>query len=237
MSDRELKTRKKAQAATWRTTGALGVTGAALGTAGIVASKKPGVLKPVNNALKKLPAGKHKVTGLPKERKATGQGLTNAGIYTGLVGGGIGGAGSFNSAKISADEAKRRKMVRKSQYDQVEPTGFEPVFGEIGKAANWTPVNPNVYPEVRREKRNRTLQAGLTGTSTAAGIGAGVAAASEAKGVTAAAKKAGQVKRTSTKLKHLKNAAGKGKGTLALTGLAAGTAGGAALVGSRRNNK
>lgn len=232
MSQRELKSRKNVQAATWRTTGALGIAGAALGTAGIVAGKKPGVLKPVNSALKKLPAGKHKVTGLPKERKVTGQGLTNAGIYTGLAGGGVGGVGSFNSAKISADEAKRRKQVVKKEAHDLIPTS-----GEIGKAANWSPVNPNVYPEVRREKRNSTIQAGLTGTSTAAGIGAGVAAASEAKGVTAAAKKVGQVKRTGTKLKHLKNAAGKGKGTLALTGLAAGTAGGAALVGNRRNHK
>ena len=122
MTDRELKARKKTQAATWRTTGALGVTGAALGTAGIVATKKPGALKPINAGLKRAGA----------KKEVTGQGLTNAGIYTGLLGGGIGGAGSFNSAKISADEAKRRKMVRKN-YGPMDD-GF---FGEIGKAANF----------------------------------------------------------------------------------------------------
>lgn len=118
MTDTELRSRKKAQAATWRAGGVAGLAGAGLGAAGVLAAKKPGALR----AIKKLPGAKN----------ATADGLKDAALYTSLGGGALGGASSFNSAKISAAEAKRRNPVAKN-YGPMD----DAIFGEIGKAADF----------------------------------------------------------------------------------------------------
>lgn len=118
MTDTELRSRKKLQAATWRAGGVAGLAGAGLGAAGVIAAKKPGALR----AIKQVPGMK----------KTTAEGLKDAALYTSLGGGALGGASSFNSAKISAAEARRRNPVAKS-FGPMDD-GF---FGEIGKAADF----------------------------------------------------------------------------------------------------
>lgn len=93
LSQKEINARKKVQAVQWRTTGTLGL--ASLGAFG--ASKAPGSAK-----LLKI---------VPKAAKINPAKATNASLGLGALSGGIGGAGSFNSAAISSAESRQRKLV------------------------------------------------------------------------------------------------------------------------------
>lgn len=93
MSDQELSARKKIQSASWRTTGALGLTGLGL-MAGAKGPTKLAAKYPKMGKLKRLD---------PKR-------LNDASFKVGVTAGGIGGASSFNSARISSEEARRTKV-------------------------------------------------------------------------------------------------------------------------------
>jgi len=104
MSDRELSTRKNVQAQAWRVGGALGLAG----TGAFLASKAPGSARVVR--------------AVPKAKKINAKKWEGRTIGIGATGGGLAGASSFNSASISAAEAKRSKKPIAKRY--VSPFGI-----------------------------------------------------------------------------------------------------------------
>lgn len=144
LSQAEINARKKVQAASWRTTGALGLAG--LGTFG--ASKVPGSAR-ITRAI-------------PSAKKLNARKLENATVGLGAAGGGVGGVSSFNSAAISAAEARQKKVpVKKSAF------GVEHV--DIAKAASDRRPNPERKAAIkasgeRHDKRQGAISAaGITG--------------------------------------------------------------------------
>lgn len=112
MSDAELRHRKKIQGRISQTTSTLGLTGVGIGGAAVLASKKPGALR----AMQKL----------PKAKNLSADKLKDAGLYTSLASGGIGGVGGYNFAAYTNAESKRKQPVRKSEEGFLDT----PVFGE-----------------------------------------------------------------------------------------------------------
>lgn len=164
ISETEIRRRQKLQGKIGRTTSSLGLAGAAIGGAALISGKKPGSLKYIR-----------KVPGL---KKATHAGLSEAGLYTGLAAGGIGGVGGFNQASIYSAESRRRKQavpVKKDfgmemGYYGDEGTPLTPteIEAEIEKA--WTPSASNFDSEGGRKKRADAYSAGalVTGGAGAA---------------------------------------------------------------------
>lgn len=154
MSDTELRRRKKLQGQISRTTSTLGLGGAAVGTAAVLASKKPGTLKHIR-----------KIPGL---KRASEQGLKDTGLYTGLASGGIGGVGGYNFAAYTNAESRKRTVKK-----NLESTpDLEPTYGEEGFAKNWSPVASTYDPESARRKRNEAYPKVAAGASAGLGLAA-----------------------------------------------------------------
>ena len=98
MSDAEIKRRKKVQGRISQTTSTLGLAGVTVGTAAVLASKKPGSLK--------------RMRKLPGQEKLTADKLKDAGLYTSLASGGIGGVGGYNFAAYTNAESRKRTMIQ-----------------------------------------------------------------------------------------------------------------------------
>jgi hypothetical protein len=197
MSDAQLRRRRKMQGSIGRTTSALGLAGAGIGTAAVLAAKKPGALKHI-----------------PKLKNANPEKLKEAGLYTGLASGGIGGVGGFNAAAIYSDEARRKKQtqLKKEQGMDMGYVGEEGralTLEEIEKA--WQPVTSGFDSEERRAKRQKAYQgAALTSAGAAGAYGAhhGMHAVHEAKKVKAIPNVA-QLKNAQTKAGQIVTRAGK----------------------------
>lgn len=152
MSDAELKRRKKIQGRISQTTSTLGLTGVGIGSAALIAGKKPGALRAVQ---RKVPAA----------RKLTPEKLKDAGLYTSLASGGIGGVGGYNFAAYTNAESRKRQPVRKSVAPDMDGT-----YGEEGFAKAWEPQARNFDAESKRHNRARNYElAGAGGTIALAG--------------------------------------------------------------------
>ena len=207
MSDAEIRRRQKLQSKIGRTTSTLGLTGLGLTGVAAAASKKPGMLK-----------------AIPKLRDAKPAQLKNAAINTGIVSGGIGGAGGFNQAAVYSAESRRRRPAAVSKGVPVE-MGY---YGEAGAPLSsqeiekaWAPVSSGYDAESKRHKR-----ADAYGNAALAGAGAGAAVAAHqgTKAVQAGLKLNGgaELKTLADKGGVLRRAGGAGAGLAAVgAGLAA----------------
>ena len=178
MSDAEIRRRKKVQGNITRTTSTLGLAGVGVGTAAALASKKPGALKAVR-----------KVPGL---KNATAPGLKDAGLYTSLGSGGIGGVGGYNFAAYTGAESRKRKQaVTKSMGvemgyfgEEGHPIKLPEIKVPIEKA--WSPTASNYDSEGSRQKRAKKYESGALVTAG----GAGAYSASEGRKAVRAGKNA-----------------------------------------------
>jgi hypothetical protein len=222
MSDTELRTRRKVQSATWKTGGGLGLLGAGLGVTAITAGRGKGL-----RAIQRV---------VPSATADTTRKLERAALYTGITGGGIGGASSFNSAAISGEEARRMKVKKMPVQKNSEPLFPDVPFGvDEGIAKEWTPLGRDYDPEKRRMNRMPTEEGLL--------YGGGVAGAGTAFGLNQSKKKnqalAQAAQNTSKKRVarlHTAKAKARGRGAIVAGALGAGSVGAGAFVHRQKNS-
>jgi hypothetical protein len=180
MSDAEIRRRKKVQGNISRTTSTLGLAGVGVGGAAALAARKPGALKAIQN--------------LPKMKGTTEQGLKDAGLYTSLASGGIGGVGGYNFAAYTNAESRKRKQLAPVKKELGMDMGY---YGEEGNQVKlpeikvpiekaWSPSANNYDSERSRKKRSKTYEnAALVGAGAGGAYTAsqGMKAVGEAKKV------------------------------------------------------